>query len=339
MNTEMRTNQLVSYASNSAILVLVLLMMAIYNYIGAKILAVYSIFVTAVYLLNYLFIYKTKLRLYIWSTYTMLTIYMAVCTIMLGYNYGFNLYSMSTIPLIYYVKYIGTKLGGKDPKPVFWTIAIMLSCTTSSLYTVYNGPYYNIQGIPQILFLGINIVTVCSFLFYFSRRMVILVTDSEEKLALQANYDALTKLSNRYFMRNILLNAVQQNDTKSWIAMIDIDKFKGINDTYGHNIGDEVLKNLADLMNQVCKNCSVSRWGGEEFLIYGEEESVSPAIIEELRKTVEDFSLLLNDQQIKFTITAGVSSHKKDQSMDKWIISADNKLYSGKAEGRNVVVY
>ena len=164
----MRTNQFVSYVTNAAILILVLIMMAIYNLIGAKILVVYSFFVTAFYLLNFLLIYKKWLRLYIWSTYTMLTIYMAVCTVMLGYNYGFNLYSMSTIPLIYYVKYIAKKIGGKDPKPVFWTISIMLSCTISSLYTVYHGPVYNIGGIPQIVFLGINIVTVCSFLFYFS---------------------------------------------------------------------------------------------------------------------------------------------------------------------------
>lgn len=339
MNKEMKTNQMVSYVTNSAILVLVLLMMAIYNYIGAKSLVIYSYFVTAFYLLNFFFIYKTWLRLYVWTTYAMLTIYMAVCTVMLGYNYGFNLYSMSTIPLIYYVKYIAKKLGGKDPKPVFWTIAIMLSCTISSIYTVYHGPVYKIGGVPQIVFLGINIVTVCSFLFYFSRRMVILVVESEEKLEIQANFDALTKLSNRYFMRNILLNAVQENNTKAWIAMIDIDKFKVINDNYGHNVGDQILKHLADIMTQVCKDCIVSRWGGEEFLIYGEGDSVSTDIIQQLRKTVEDFSLPINDQLVKFTITAGVSAREDGQTMDKWIISADNKLYSGKASGRNKVVY
>ncbi|MCQ2582272.1 MAG: diguanylate cyclase [Treponema sp.] len=92
-------------------------------------------------------------------------------------------------------------------------------------------------------------------------------------------------------------------------------------------------------MTQVCKDCTVSRWGGEEFLIYGEEDSVSTDIIEQLRKTVEDFTLTLNDQSIKFTITAGVSAREDRQTMDKWIISADNKLYSGKASGRNKVVY
>jgi len=339
MIVDVKTNQNMCYFVNSAIFLLVLLMMAIYDYIGATFLAIYSIFVAAVYLVNYIFIYKLKLRAYIWATYAMLTLYMPICTIMLGYNYGFHLYSLSTIPLIFYVKYISVKLKMKDPKPGFWTVLIIIACVVSSIYTVAFGPIYKIDGYIPIIFLGINAFSVCLFLYIFSKRMIVLVIDSEGKLEIQANYDALTKLPNRYYMRNVLINSIENHVQNSWIAMIDIDKFKRINDTYGHNIGDEVLKQLGMIMNQVCKGCTVSRWGGEEFLIYGEKAVVDSVIIGKLRAAVEEFSLSYNGEEIKFTITAGVAAHMGGQPMDKWIITADNRLYYGKENGRNRVIY
>lgn len=339
MTYEMDENKRVSYLVNAVILFLVLGMMAIYYLIGAEFLVKYSVFVTAVYILNFIFIRTGRLRLYVWSTYAMLTLYMAICTVMLGYNYGFHLYAMSTIPLIYYVKYISIKIEGTDPKPVFWTVAIILSCTLSSLYVVRHGSVYDVPGIPSYIFLGTNIVTVCLFLFVFSRRMIVLVMESEEKLDYQANHDALTDLVNRYYMRKVLNRAIETNPEKAWIAMIDIDKFKTINDTYGHNAGDVVLKSLSHLMQEVCPECTVSRWGGEEFLIYGECGTVSTDIIEKLRTEVENAETVADGKIIKFTITSGVSVHEKGQKMDRWIIAADDKLYKGKENGRNRVVF
>ncbi|MCQ2981316.1 MAG: GGDEF domain-containing protein [Treponemataceae bacterium] len=278
-------------------------------------------------------------RAYIWAMYTMLTLYMAIGTVLLGYNYGFKLYSMSTIPLIYYVKYISHKIGGKDPKPVFWSAAITLSCFLSSLYTVHHGSYYHIEGAAQLLFLGTNIFCVCSFLFIFSYKTIKLVTDSEQLLDYQANHDALTGLANRYFMREILNRAIAEQPGKSWLAMIDIDNFKKINDGYGHNTGDEVLKVLAAIMEKMSPALYVSRWGGEEFLIHGMTDAVPPAIVEDIRKTVEEYEVSIGDTMLRFTITAGVSVHESGQPMDRWIISADHKLYSGKENGKNQVVY
>jgi len=339
MQNNLDVNQKISYGSNLLITILVILMMGTYYLIGARILAFYSIFVTAVYLINFLLIYKKKLRLYIWATYTMLTLYMAFCTIMLGYDYGFQLYSMSTIPLIYYIKYIAVKIGTEDPKPVFWSTVIVLSCVTSSVFSIIKGPYYEIGGLVPVIFLAVNILSVCFFIFIFSRRMVCLVIASEEKLEEQANHDALTGLANRYLMRKILLKSIDEIPGKCWIAMVDIDKFKSINDTYGHNIGDEILKFLAKTMTEVCSDCMVSRWGGEEFIIYGKLDVVEPNIIEKLREKVAESEYSNGENTVRFTITSGVSVHQPGQKMDKWIISADDKLYRGKENGRNRVVF
>lgn len=339
MQNDFDVNQKISYGSNLLITILVVLMMVTYYLIGAKILAYYSIFVTVVYLINFILIYKKKLRAYVWTTYTMLTLYMSFCTVMLGYNYGFQLYLMSTIPLIYYIKYISIKIHADDPKPVFWTCIIVFACVSASLFSVIHGPIYDIEGIAPIIFLTINMLSVCFFIFVFSRRMVCLVVDSENKLEEQANHDALTGLANRYLMRKILIQSINEMPGETWLAMVDIDKFKSINDTYGHNMGDEVLKFLGKTMIETCPGCMVSRWGGEEFIIYGKTNVTSPEIIETLRKKVEDSTITFGQQVIKFTITSGVSVHEPGQQMDKWVISADDKLYYGKEHGRNQVVY
>lgn len=338
---DLNRNQQTSYKVNTLLEALVIFMMIIFYLIGAKILAIFSIFVAGLYLFNYFLISKMYLRGFIWSTYGMLTTYMAVCTVFLGYNYGFALYSLSTIALIYYVRYIATKSGLKDPKPNFWTILIILSCALSSIFAVYHGPIYKIEGIAPIIFLFINISCVCFFLGIYSKYMIDIIIDDEQKLTFHATHDSLTQLPNRFKMRNDLQEMIKnyKNSDPMWLAMIDIDKFKVINDTYSHKSGDDVLKALSKIMQDVCKDALVSRWGGEEFLICGKTYTVSPEIIEVLRKTVEETEVISNEQSIHFTITSGVSIFQKGQTMDLWIIDADNKLYKGKENGRNRVIY
>ncbi len=330
-----------AYKVNTLLESLVIFMMVIFYLIGAKILAVFSIFVTALYVFNYYLIYKMKLRGFIWSTYGMLTVYMAVCTVFLGYNYGFSLYSLSTIAIIYYIKYMATKIGNKDPKPNLWTILIIISCISSSLYAVFHGPFYKIDGIAPVAFLLINLSCVCFFLGFYSKSMINIIIESETKLNFHANHDPLTELSNRYRMTSVLHKMIEEYDDSEpmWLAMIDIDKFKTINDTYSHKSGDDVLKALSKVMTDVCKDGTVSRWGGEEFIICGKSNIIAPEIIDTLRKKVEETEVISNDSTIHFTITSGVSIYRKGQTMDLWIIDADNKLYKGKADGRNKVVY
>jgi diguanylate cyclase (GGDEF)-like protein len=131
------------------------------------------------------------------------------------------------------------------------------------------------------------------------------------------------------------LNEAYDDDKDHYIAMIDVDDFKKINDVYGHIAGDEVLKKIAEAMNDVCRDCKVSRWGGEEFLILTDDGTET---IEKLRKTVEDIRLEYEGREIKVTITAGVEEKDKSVALNKWIVAADEKLYIGKQNGKNTVV-
>lgn len=341
MFTNLKEIQKLATIINSIITTLVLVMMVIYYLIGATFLVYYSVFVAIVYFIHYPLIRRFQFVKVTWSTYTMLTLYMFICTIFLGYDYGFQLYSMSTIPLIYYIKYLTTKYGGENPRPNFWAVVIVISCLTSSLYSVKCGPIYPTEGLPALTFLGLNLLSVCFFLITFAQFTTKIIIDSENKLKNQANFDALTGIANRYLMTSNLeqLIADPEQANNLWIAMLDIDDFKKINDRFGHTNGDRVLSKLAAIMKKTCKDCIVSRWGGEEFLICGNTSKVSIHILDQLVKDVEAASLSTHKDKIKFTISVGASVFHVGQSIDSWIISADKKLYHGKNNGKNRVTY
>ncbi len=328
-----------AYIENTIIAALVVVMMGIYYAIGAMFLVYYSIFVAIVYLVHYFFIRRFKFIPVTWSTYTMLTLYMTICTVYLGFDYGFFLYSMSTIPLIYYIKYLTTKFGGEDPKPNFWAVIITLSCVLSSLYSIKHGAIYPTEQAPTLLFLGLNLASVCFFLITFSQLTIRIILNNEERLKKQADFDALTGLANRYHMMNCLEKIVADNKDSSqlWVAMLDVDDFKQINDQYGHATGDRVLGRLSSIMKKLCANCTISRWGGEEFLICGKADTVSPRILEDLVKQVGEATVSAQNEKVHFTISAGVATYVPGQNIDAWIINADKMLYKVKNSGKNNV--
>jgi len=162
-----------------------------------------------------------------------------------------------------------------------------------------------------------------------------------------SNRDPLTNLYNRRYLSDIsqdLLLLAKRNDTDLSVLMIDIDKFKNINDTYGHDVGDEVIKLLSkQLINFVRKSDVVARLGGEEFAIILPNTDVDNAKnkAEEIRKEVELLTIKLeNSLSISFTVSIGVSSFNKevDLEFESILKKSDEALYEAKENGRNRVV-
>jgi len=151
-----------------------------------------------------------------------------------------------------------------------------------------------------------------------------------------AKKDSLTGLLNRHGLRDHLVNAMDMarmgKNTLS-VIMVDIDHFKQINDTQGHARGDEILREVAQtLQNSTRANDSVARWGGEEFLILCPltQLQVAAMVAEKLRKYVEE----LNSQ---VTCSFGVAEYRGDGSASDLIQRADQALYRAKESGRNQV--
>lgn len=165
-----------------------------------------------------------------------------------------------------------------------------------------------------------------------------------------ATKDSLTGLYNRRKMQD-LLNAMSEllasNSPRICIAMIDIDNFKHVNDTYGHDAGDEVLKTMANVL--LSKNSEDTRdtfyscrWGGEEFLIFCRTEHSDEEIISEfetLRQEITEQTIVYNDNEIKFSATIGLAFYRDGLTITEMVNTADEKLYEGKKSTKNIVVW
>lgn len=167
-----------------------------------------------------------------------------------------------------------------------------------------------------------------------------------EELREAAIRDYLTQLYNRrYFFEAAqnIFRAAKKRKTAISIAMIDIDFFKNINDTYGHDAGDQVIQKLSGLLQSIVSSDSkshiVSRFGGEEFciLLVGVNEKLARNFFEGIRKEVESTQILHKKNDIGFTVSIGISE-RSDLSLNETIKAADQALYNAKDAGRNRVV-
>ena len=156
--------------------------------------------------------------------------------------------------------------------------------------------------------------------------------------------DALTGLNNRRYADKQLHHLIAQNHSAAdcfTIAIGDIDFFKKVNDTYGHEAGDVVLKGVSELIRKHMKDCGyAARWGGEEFLFVFEDLSYKRSVeklqqfLDELRET----TFLYKDTPIQVTMTLGVAICNFNDNLNILLKTADDKLYKGKLEGRNRIV-
>ncbi len=175
------------------------------------------------------------------------------------------------------------------------------------------------------------------------------ITDQKEtkdKLHQMAITDVLTGLYNRRHFMETARKEIERAERygHSLSAMIlDIDRFKKINDSYGHAAGDKVLKELASLIvENVRKVDLVGRMGGEEFGILLPDTDLKKAIMmaERLRKNIESSSFNYGDQELAVTVSIGLTTHKRGgMNIDELLKIADKALYEAKAKGRNRVVH
>jgi diguanylate cyclase (GGDEF)-like protein len=171
-----------------------------------------------------------------------------------------------------------------------------------------------------------------------------IIIEQKEKLELLAAKDFLTDLSNR---RDFLEKALQEGERTRRTArpysiiLLDIDYFKKVNDTYGHECGDQVLIKVARSLEKALRAQDiVARWGGEEFICLLPETEVDGAqhVAEKIRSTIESQSNDCSEIPVSITTTLGISVYDDKSSIEECINRADNALYQGKEQGRNQVV-
>ena len=157
------------------------------------------------------------------------------------------------------------------------------------------------------------------------------------RLTRLAAIDPLTGVFNR---RGLDLVLPEQDSRLASVAMVDLDRFKQVNDAYGHAAGDELLRRVANLLASVVRAADgVVRWGGEEFLLVlpAVDRAQTHVIVERARATVEADRLVVGGNVLRITISAGVAERRAGESRDALIARADEALYLAKNNGRNRV--
>jgi diguanylate cyclase (GGDEF)-like protein len=233
----------------------------------------------------------------------------------------------------------------QGPNSVYWAYPATIGCfcilntrlaiilcaaTISILFPMLHGtiPTDQLSGIFTTLIL------LCIFGYIFNDS----VHRQRRQLSTLAARDALTGTWNRRALDETLIQTTSSNNRNPLIAsliMLDLDHFKRINDTYGHDVGDTILIKISAIIKESIRlSDRLYRYGGEEFVVIADGANLENAAIlaESIRKKIES-SCLLDKENI--TISLGVASLMEGQNPETWIKLADEALYEAKRTGRN----
>ncbi len=271
-----------------------------------------------------------------------LFLYTIVIVIQIGWGGGYEIWIFAYLTaylLPFYTKqkdFFNIKI---LPAFIYIFLYFLLLIITSSI----KSPFIKLESYQyDIIYLFnvvIAIICITEFCIFFSYKSVF----DRKEIKKRSDYDTLTNLPNRYAITETgedYISLSRKNDV--YLAIIDIDFFKKINDTYGHFAGDKALINLADILRLKSseRGFFVGRYGGEEFVILSNSSTEDEFYhsLNELRKTVENNSFTYEDNVIKFTISGGMTKYKANNSFADLLANADKNLYIAKEKGRNIII-
>lgn len=278
--------------------------------------------------------------------------YIFAATICIGWNAGFPLYIFALIPFTYYISYLSTLKDDNRISTLGFSIVATVAFLSMRLYSYFEEPLYRVSEIRFLYFIymvnaGISILLIlfCLSVFYSA------ITFSEStlrarnsRLSSLAITDPLTGFYNRRFMVDHLRQAVyraEQTNIPFSLLLCDIDDFKLINDTYGHNCGDQVILKMSSIMHRIVRDSDyICRWGGEEILILlpGCPANNAARLAEKIRAEIIEHPVQYHGNTVPFSMTFGIQSYEACTDYLELLKKADSKLYQGKQNGKNCIV-
>ena len=281
------------------------------------------------------------------SIFCEVSMYVILSTYYIGWDCAPYCYLLGITPtLIYFGYYL---MGTKHKELLFLLLLCDFIIYVILYFNFHNviPPYIVSEGVKNFSVIFATFVLVFGVIFY----SIVYIYGAElkenslkqenEQLTIAATTDTLTHLLNRRGFLAIIEGLMKEPNSYFCIAFCDIDNFKRVNDGYGHDAGDEVLKHIAKIIRKEMTGCDICRWGGEEIVILMKDYDIGVAKskMEYIRKRVESSSTLFYNKKIDHTLTIGVEEYNHQVTKPDDIIKvADARMYYGKQHGKNVVI-
>lgn len=286
--------------------------------------------------------YRKRIVFHIYSTFMLLWIIFFV--VLMGWDCGIQHFMFPLLLISFFATY--DNLGGK----ITYTLSIFILRIALYFYTKIHVPVVSLTDfmstalqITNTSAIFVIMFFICWFYSQTNQETQAKLADYNERLKHDATTDALTGLMNRRSMYDLLNTYTNEKSKISFsVAIGDIDLFKHINDTKGHNCGDDVLRTFSSYFQKFMKDKGmVCRWGGEEFLFLFPNLNGDAAFshIFTLNRELEKLPVTYKNETFYVTMTFGVEEYDFNSSVSELIKIADEKLYLGKEQGRNKVIY
>ena len=320
----------------------------VYFLTGFYTLGIHSVCATILYLVSISLFNEHRIRnMFIVINLELLS-FIVVNALTFDWGFSFDLYVFVIIPLIM-ISCSSHSTNKYNLKLAVIQFSILtLTILATKIVTAYNG-YDATKTLTNLYAKIYDLVSVFNFASAILCAFILLLAftndlnKTRDALIHASTHDPLTNLINRGGMQNNFDNALSKSEldiSDYSIIIADLDNFKRINDTYGHNAGDDVLKTVAStFLNTVDSTDYVCRWGGEEILVLTPHNiEHTKKLAENLRSTIEKTVIQSGELNINITATFGISQFAKGLSLSDIISKADNNLYIGKNSTKNCVI-
>ena len=325
---------------------LYMILFAMAGVCGMVIFNVGSVIFYAVMIISTKYV-KEPLNL-VYASIAEIVIHASAATLFVGIRPNFCMFLLMVIPLAFLMpnkKWWAPFVTLLTSVPIYGLLNFYFSTEGRTLYDISDS---NLQTVFYVIniFIGSFVLIYAATIFSFTNRYnESKIRIQNEQLRILASTDPLTKLSNRREINN-RLNKIYHESRSSGESFVigigDIDNFKRVNDTYGHDMGDVVLASVAGTIgNNLPKDGCASRWGGEEFLFVLPNTDINTGkeCADKIISLIRQQTFTLDDKIFSVTMTIGIYECTSEDSLDNVISRADSRLYKGKHNGKDHTEY
>lgn len=318
-------------------------LLLLFSFLHVKLMVFVNVFSILCYCVCFVLVKKERMMEYVYVTIVEILFHAFMAIWCLGFASGFQFYYIGCVPFAMCAEYCSVHIGTKPINAKKMSAACTMMFVFSMIFDRMHIPMYALNERTLFVMAVANASLVFGLNISLYGLLTEIVSNFETKLSQMASCDSLTGLVNRHYLTQYMSDRFQAGDVENyWIAILDIDDFKMVNDQHGHLCGDFVLCSLAEILRESCGDRIVCRWGGEEFMIVGinpEQENEAGVLLERVRGAIAAKEFVYRESvKLHLTVTIGVAHYRNGQTLDALINTADMRLYSGKQTGKNQVI-